>query len=144
MPPAARLNRRRRGRSALPADLRNPTSLHLMVATVRRPRGLSMTDHSTDAHVSAHTSWRYFDGKSVLITGGTGSFGRHFVRTLLQSAKPRRLVIFSRDEMKQFEMRSDISPLDKDGALRFFIGDVRDQSRLELALRGIEIVIHAA
>ena len=94
--------------------------------------------------VSAHPSWRYFDGKSVLITGGTGSFGCHFVRTLLQSAKPRRLVIFSRDEMKQFEMQNDISALDKNGALRFFIGDVRDQSRLELALRGIEIVIHAA
>jgi UDP-N-acetylglucosamine 4,6-dehydratase len=103
-----------------------------------------MTDHSTDAHVSDHPSWSYFAGKSVLITGGTGSFGRHFVRTLLQSAKPRRLAIFSRDEMKQFEMQTDISPFDKDGVLRFFIGDVRDQSRLELALRGIEIIIHAA
>jgi UDP-N-acetylglucosamine 4,6-dehydratase/5-epimerase len=103
-----------------------------------------MTHHSIDVQAAAHPAWRYFDSKSVLITGGTGSFGRHFVRTLLQSAKPRRLVVFSRDEMKQFEMQADISPLDKQGVLRFFIGDVRDQSRLELALRGIEIVIHAA
>jgi UDP-N-acetylglucosamine 4,6-dehydratase len=103
-----------------------------------------MTDSSIDACASSHPSWRYFDGKSVLITGGTGSFGRHFVRTLLLSAKLRRLVIFSRDEMKQFEMQADLSPLDGKGVLRFFIGDVRDQSRLELALRGVEIVIHAA
>lgn len=89
-------------------------------------------------------SWKYFDGKSILVTGGTGSFGRHFVRTLLESAKPRRLVIFSRDEMKQFEMQNDIVPLDKNGVLRFFIGDVRDQSRLELAFRGVDIVVHAA
>ncbi len=89
-------------------------------------------------------SWKYFDGKSILVTGGTGSFGRHFVRTLLQSAKPRRLVIFSRDEMKQFEMQNDIVPLDKNGVLRFFIGDVRDQPRLELAFRGVDIVVHAA
>src|ERR1700758_1874758 len=106
-----------------------------MVAGLHRPRGSLMTDRSPDAHASAHPSWRYFDGKSVLITGGTGSFGRHFVRTLLQSAKPRRLVIFSRDEMKQFEMQADVAPLDRNGVLRFFIGDVRDQSRLELALR---------
>lgn len=88
--------------------------------------------------------WHYFDGKSVLITGATGSFGREFVRTLLLMSKPRRLIVFSRDEMKQFDMRNDLEPLDKNGALRFFIGDVRDQSRLELALRGVQTIVHAA
>jgi UDP-N-acetylglucosamine 4,6-dehydratase len=63
---------------------------------------------------------------------------------LLETARPRRLVVFSRDEMKQFDMQNDLSSLDKHGVLRFFIGDVRDQSRLELALRGIDIVVHAA
>ncbi|HUN52565.1 MAG TPA: UDP-N-acetylglucosamine 4,6-dehydratase (inverting) [Candidatus Sulfotelmatobacter sp.] len=94
--------------------------------------------------MSSPTLWRYFDGKSVLITGATGSFGREFVRRLLRAAKPRRLIVFSRDEMKQFEMRNEFEPLDAKGVLRFFIGDVRDQSRLELALRGVETVIHAA
>ena len=103
-----------------------------------------MTAFSGQSSSSTLPSWKYFDDKSILVTGGTGSFGRHFVRTLLQSAKPRRLVIFSRDEMKQFEMQNDILPLDKNGVLRFFIGDVRDQSRLELAFRGVDIVVHAA
>ncbi len=89
-------------------------------------------------------TWAYFNGKSVLITGGTGSFGRHFVRAILNFSKPRRVVIFSRDEMKQFEMQNDLAEFDKNGVLRFFIGDVRDQSRLELAFRGVDIVIHAA
>jgi UDP-N-acetylglucosamine 4,6-dehydratase len=93
---------------------------------------------------AASSPWKYFDGKSVLITGATGSFGREFVQTLLLGAKTRRLIVFSRDEMKQFDMRNDLEPLDANGVLRFFIGDVRDQSRLELALRGVEIIIHAA
>jgi UDP-N-acetylglucosamine 4,6-dehydratase len=103
-----------------------------------------MLERSLQPFVSSAPTWRYLDGKSVLVTGGSGSFGRQFVRTLLETARPRRLVVFSRDEMKQFEMQNDLSPLDKQGVLRFFIGDVRDQSRLELALRGIEIVVHAA
>lgn len=93
---------------------------------------------------SSHSSWKYFDGKSILVTGGTGSFGQSFVRTLLRSGKPRKLIIFSRDEMKQFEMQNELSPHDHNGVLRFFIGDVRDQNRLELALRGIDLIIHAA
>lgn len=93
---------------------------------------------------SPHSSWKYFDGKSILVTGGTGSFGQSFVRTLLRSGKPRKLIIFSRDEMKQFEMQNELSPHDHNGVLRFFIGDVRDQNRLELALRGIDLIIHAA
>jgi UDP-N-acetylglucosamine 4,6-dehydratase len=103
-----------------------------------------MLERSLQPFVSSAPAWRYFDGKSVLVTGGSGSFGRQFVGTLLETVRPRRLVVFSRDEMKQLEMQNDLSPVDKHGVLRFFIGDVRDQSRLELALRGIEIVVHAA
>lgn len=78
--------------------------------------------------------------KSILITGGTGSFGRRFARLALERFKPRRLVIFSRDELKQSEMLPEFnSP-----AMRFFIGDVRDRDRLMQAMRGIDIVIHAA
>lgn len=83
---------------------------------------------------------------SVLITGGTGSFGRAFVRSLLRSNSPRRIVVFSRDEQKQDTMAREIraSAPDLFDCMRFFIGDVRDMSRLELAMRDIEIVIHAA
>lgn len=83
------------------------------------------------------------DGKTILITGGTGSFGKQFVRRLLDIYKPKKLIIFSRDELKQFEMQSLFSP-DDYPCVRFFIGDVRDFSRLEMALRGVDIVIHAA
>lgn len=101
-----------------------------------------MTSHISNN--SLQQSWSYFDSKSVLVTGGTGSFGRHFIKTLLREAKPRRVVIFSRDEMKQFDMQNELVSADQTGVLRFFIGDVRDQSRLELALRDIDFVIHAA
>jgi UDP-N-acetylglucosamine 4,6-dehydratase/5-epimerase len=84
------------------------------------------------------------NGKSILITGGTGSFGQAFVKTVLKRFPDiKRLVIFSRDELKQFEMAQEFS--DKEyPALRYFIGDVRDRSRLYRALHGIDTVIHAA
>jgi UDP-N-acetylglucosamine 4,6-dehydratase len=81
------------------------------------------------------------DGRSVLITGGTGSFGRRLIRTLLDRYSPTRIVIVSRDELKQHEMRT--SGFD-DARLRFFIGDVRDIERLRRAFDGIDVVIHAA
>ena len=85
-----------------------------------------------------------FDNKSILITGGTGSFGRAFVRTVLAKYPDvRRLVVYSRDELKQFEMSQELSP-DKHKALRYFIGDVRDEDRLRRALEGIDTVVHAA
>ncbi len=86
------------------------------------------------------------DGKTVLVTGGSGSFGNAFVRNVLARHRPQRLIVFSRDEMKQHEMTGTIARegLDPTGCLRFFIGDVRDRNRLELAMRGVEIVIHAA
>lgn len=80
---------------------------------------------------------------SVLITGGTGSFGKRFVETLLREHAPRKLVIFSRDELKQFEMEQQY-PASKYPQVRFFIGDVRDRDRLGRALEGIEVVVHAA
>ena len=81
-----------------------------------------------------------FDGRSILVTGGTGTFGKAFVRTMLRHHKPKRLVVYSRDELKQFEMAQDISS----PVLRYFIGDVRDRDRLQLALNGIDTVVHAA
>ncbi|MBC7952776.1 MAG: UDP-N-acetylglucosamine 4,6-dehydratase (inverting) [Rhodospirillaceae bacterium] len=82
-------------------------------------------------------------GKSILVTGGTGSFGHQFVRTVLERYDVRRLIIFSRDELKQYEMAREF-PEDKYPAIRYFIGDVRDRERLMMAFRGVDIVIHAA
>ena len=82
--------------------------------------------------------------RSILITGGTGSFGRAFVRDVLTHCpRVKRLVVFSRDELKQFEMQQEF-PESEYPALRFFIGDVRDQNRLRRALEGIDTVVHAA
>lgn len=84
------------------------------------------------------------DGSSILITGGTGSFGKQFVATLLERyPSVKRLVIFSRDELKQFEM-AQMYPHERFPQIRFFLGDVRDLDRMRRALEGIEIVIHAA
>ena len=82
-------------------------------------------------------------GKAILITGGTGSFGQKMAETLLAAYAPRRLVVFSRDEYKQIEMERRL-PVREHPALRYFIGDVRDQDRLRMAMRGIDIVLHAA
>ncbi len=78
------------------------------------------------------------DNKTVLITGGTGSFGKKFVSKALQS-KVTKVIVFSRDELKQYEMKQEF----KDERLRFFIGDVRDKDRLYRAFDGVDIVIHA-
>ncbi|MQL51447.1 UDP-N-acetylglucosamine 4,6-dehydratase (inverting) [Desulfofundulus thermobenzoicus] len=83
------------------------------------------------------------DGKTILVTGGTGSFGRKFVEIVLNHFKPKRLIIFSRDELKQFEMQQTFSQ-DKYPCLRYFIGDVRDKERLYRAFYGVDYVVHAA
>jgi UDP-N-acetylglucosamine 4,6-dehydratase len=83
------------------------------------------------------------DGHSIMVTGGTGSFGKRFVKTVLERYKPSRLIVYSRDELKQYEMALEL-PVAKHTALRYFIGDVRDAGRLEMAMRGVDIVIHAA
>jgi UDP-N-acetylglucosamine 4,6-dehydratase/5-epimerase len=87
--------------------------------------------------------WLDLNDKAVMVTGGTGSFGKHFVQTVIEHYRPRRLVIFSRDELKQYEMQQ-LFPTERYPFMRFFIGDVRDRDRLELAMRDIDYVIHAA
>ena len=83
------------------------------------------------------------NGKTILITGGTGSFGRQITKTILERFTPQRLIIFSRDELKQFEMAQVFSPNEHE-CLRYFLGDVRDERRLQEAFHDVEIVIHAA
>ncbi|WP_417793392.1 UDP-N-acetylglucosamine 4,6-dehydratase (inverting) [Terasakiella pusilla] len=90
------------------------------------------------------TETTMLDGASILITGGTGSFGNQFVQTVLDRYNPRRLVIFSRDELKQFEMQEKFKNHPRFSCLRFFIGDVRDHYRLEVAFSNIDYVIHSA
>src|SRR5690606_23969004 len=90
---------------------------------------------------------RVLEGKSVLVTGGTGSFARRFVREALTSQAPKKLILLSRVELKQYEMRQELAellPEEKLKSLRFFLGDVRDRNRLELAFRGVDVVVHAA
>src|SRR3954466_770291 len=84
------------------------------------------------------------DSAHILVTGGTGSFGKQFIRTVYERfPKVRRVVIFSRDELKQFEMAQNY-PEQEYPSIRFFIGDVRDSARLRRAMEGIDTVIHAA
>ena len=82
------------------------------------------------------------DDSSILITGGTGSFGKEFIRNILRTSRPRRVIVYSRDEWKQSEMQAD--PEFQDKSVRFFLGDVRDKDRLCLAMRDVDYVIHAA
>ena len=80
--------------------------------------------------------------KTILITGGTGSFGNHFTNYVLQHYKPKKIIIYSRDEFKQFQMRGRL--MKYDSVMRYFIGDVRDEARLHRAFEGVDYVIHAA
>jgi UDP-N-acetylglucosamine 4,6-dehydratase len=81
-----------------------------------------------------------FNGKTILITGGTGSFGKQYVKTLLAQYRPKKLIIYSRDELKQFEMHEEF----REDCMRYFIGDVRDRDRLVQAANGVDYLIHAA
>ena len=83
------------------------------------------------------------NNQSILITGGTGSFGKRFVQTILERFQPKKLIVYSRDELKQFEMQQYLSG-ERSNKLRYFIGDVRDLPRLRTAMEGVDIVIHAA
>src|SRR5216683_3300584 len=95
--------------------------------------------HPTDAEpAQMNMNWAE---QVVLVTGGTGSFGRKFVEMMLNEYRPQKLIIFSRDELKQYDMRA--AGFDHP-SLRYFIGDVRDPQRLERALSGVKIVVHAA
>jgi UDP-N-acetylglucosamine 4,6-dehydratase/5-epimerase len=113
---------------------------------------LARTQFSTDTAAPANPPaqfrdfsqpWLDLNDKSVLVTGGTGSFGKHFLKTVVERYKPRRLIIFSRDELKQSDMALEF-PMDKYPFIRYFIGDVRDRDRLDLALRDVDYVVHAA
>lgn len=84
-----------------------------------------------------------FNDAHILITGGTGSFGQRFVRTVLENYQPKRLIVFSRDELKQYEMQQEFSE-EKFPCMRYFLGDIRDADRLEMAIRGVDYVVHAA
>jgi len=84
------------------------------------------------------------DGKTVLITGGTGSFGERFARTVLERHEPRRLIIYSRDELKQFEMQHREPFVGRENVMRWFLGDVRDGQRLRKAMENVDVVVHAA
>lgn len=81
-----------------------------------------------------------FNNKSILVTGGTGSFGKQFIRTVLALYKPKKIIVYSRDELKQFEMQQEFDQPE----MRYFIGDVRDGERLKQAMRGVDFVVHAA
>lgn len=100
----------------------------LLAATEGRPR---------------HMEFDPINGKNVLVTGGTGSFGKTFTKYILDNYKPNRFVVFSRDELKQFEMAQKFSP-EKYPCLEYLLGDVRDKNRLNRVLDGIDTVIHAA
>ncbi len=92
--------------------------------------------------IAHKTIAQYLKDKTILITGGTGSFGNCFVKTVLEGYEPKKIIVYSRDELKQYEMQSRFSRYSS--KIRYFIGDVRDKERLNLALRGVDIVIHAA
>ena len=100
-------------------------------------------DSSSPALRSFGGDANFLSDASVLVTGGTGSFGKKFIKEILRRAKPRRVVVFSRDELKQFEMQHMPEYRDYE-CMRYFIGDVRDGERLKLAMHGVDYVVHAA
>jgi UDP-N-acetylglucosamine 4,6-dehydratase len=105
---------------------------------------IAQTEPEPDAAIRDFSQpWLDLNDKTVLVTGGTGSFGKHFLATVVERYKPRRLIIFSRDELKQFEM-AQVYSAEQYPFIRYFIGDVRDRDRLELALRDVDYVVHAA
>lgn len=87
-------------------------------------------------------SW--IDGKSILVTGGSGSFGKRLIATLLENHSPERVIVYSRDELKQFEMQNAEPYRSNPRVMRYFLGDVRDEQRLRKALEDVDVVIHAA
>lgn len=86
----------------------------------------------------------HLDNKTVLITGGTGSLGKTLTKMLLEHSNLKRLIIFSRDELKQFDMQNQFKDLDSEKRLRYFLGDVRDKDRCSMAFKGVDYIIHAA
>ena len=85
-----------------------------------------------------------FNNKSILVTGGTGSFGKRFINKIINNYNPKKIIIYSRDEMKQNEMYHEMKNHKKSACLRFFLGDIRDYERLKLAFNGVDFIVHAA
>ena len=83
-----------------------------------------------------------FDNSNILITGGTGSFGKKFVKTILSKFKPKKIIIFSRDEVKQYDMQSEFQ--NSKSVMQYVIGDVRDYNRLSNCMLGVDYIMHAA
>ncbi len=108
---------------------------------------MALTPQNSPRPRAVHRDFRNprinLDGKTVMITGGTGSFGKRLTQMICDEYKPAKLIIFSRDELKQYEMAQRFNPADH-SFMRYFIGDIRDQSRLEQAMRGVDVVVHAA
>jgi UDP-N-acetylglucosamine 4,6-dehydratase/5-epimerase len=103
-----------------------------------------MSQYSPYALTFRQEDWDMLDNKTILITGGTGSFGRQFIGTVLRRFSPKKIIVFSRDELKQYEMQN-IEPYSSHSKImRYFLGDVRDKSRLERAMEDVDIVIHSA
>lgn len=103
-----------------------------------------MPSFSPYAAVTAPASDPSLDGASILVTGATGSFGNRFVRTVLERYSPRRVIVFSRDELKQFEMQQREPFRSRPEVMRWFLGDVRDFGRLRKAMEDVDVVVHAA
>ena len=89
-------------------------------------------------------NYSFFKNRTILVTGGTGTFGSTCIERLLLFSKPKKIIIFSRDEYKQYKLKEKLESLDKNNVLRFFIGDIRDYDRLNLAFKNVDYVIHAA
>ena len=91
-----------------------------------------------------HGNFSIFENKSILVTGGTGSFGNAFIKAVLDACQTKRVIVYSRDELKQYEMQQKFADHPRCKQLRFFIGDVRDVQRLRMAFRDVDYVVHAA
>lgn len=85
---------------------------------------------------------KYFNNKVILVTGGSGSFGKKFITTVLNCSKPKKLIVYSRDELKQYDMSNELSKYHK--VMRYFIGDIRDRERLNTAAKDVDFIVHAA
>ena len=117
----------------------SPSAVLAMPAQAAAPSASAISAAGSTLLRDFTQPWMDLNNRTVLVTGGTGSFGKHFIKTVIAQYKPKRLIVFSRDELKQFEMQQEF-PLEKYPFIRYFIGDVRDRDRLYRAFDGVDIV----